>query len=156
MKAADRGVAATRPLDFDAQKVGAVFAGPPRRLTLERVLAFSAGPFGQDGWPERNLHTDADKAREAGLPGIIVSGTQFEGHLVDLLIDLFGEAWFSTGVIETRIPQSLMVGDTLLTKAVLKDVRDEGTEQHVVLDVSCENQRGEQVMIGTAFCRLRR
>ena len=91
--------------------VGAEFSGPVRHLTLERVLAFSGGPFAQPHWPDRNLHTDAEKAREAGLAGIIVSGTQFEGHLVDLLVELFGEAWFTAGTIEIKIPISLMLGE---------------------------------------------
>ena len=133
---------------------GAEFAAPVRRLTLERVLAFSGGPFSQPQWPDCNLHTSLDKAREAGLPGVIVSGTQFEGHLVDLLVDIFGEAWFAAGTVETRIPKSLMLGDTVQPKAVLRDIRDEGGSRTFLLDVCCENQRGEPVMIGTASCRL--
>lgn len=134
--------------------VGTEFAGPVRRLTLERVLAFSGGPFSQPQWPDCNLHTNLDKARAAGLPGIIVSGTQFEGHLVDLLIELFGEAWFAAGTVETKIPRSLMLGDTVLPKAVLRDIRDEGGSRIFLLDVSCENQRGEPVLVGTASCAL--
>jgi acyl dehydratase len=136
-------------------QVGAKFAGPVRRLTLERVLAFSGGPFAQVQWPDRNLHTDEGKAREAGLPGIIVSGTQFEGHLVDLLVNLFGEAWFTAGTIEIRIPQSLMLGETVQPKATLREVREADGERTFVLDVRCDNPRGEPVMIGTASCRLR-
>ena len=139
---------------IEEAQVGSVFVGPIHHLTLERVLAFSGGPFSQPKWPDRNLHTDVKKAREAGLPGIIVSATQFEGHLVDLLIDLFGEAWFSAGIIETKIPKSLLLGDTLLPKAELKEIRDEGDSRNFALDVSCENQNGEQVMVGTASCRL--
>lgn len=135
--------------------VGAEFAGPVRHLTLERVLAFSGGPFAQAQWPDRNLHTNAEKAREAGLVGIIVSGTQFEGHLVDLLVELFGEAWFSAGTIEIKIPKSLMLGETVQPKATLREVREDCSERIFVLDVRCNNPYGEAVMIGTASCRLR-
>lgn len=135
-------------------KAGSEFSGPIRRLTRERVLAFSGGTFSQPRWPDQNLHTSLEKAREAGLPGIIVSATQFEGHLIDLLIDLFGEAWFSAGMIETKIPKSLMLDDTVQPKAVLREIRDDGECRTFVLDVSCENQRGEQVLVGTASCRL--
>jgi len=134
--------------------VGAEFLGPVRRLTLERVLAFSGGPFAQPQWPDRNLHTDLDKAHEAGLAGIIVSGTQFEGHLVDLLIELFGEVWFSAGTVEMKIPRSLMLDDTVQPKATLREIREEGNSRTFLLDVRCDNQRGEPVLVGTASCRL--
>ena len=136
-------------------QVGAKFIGPVRHLTLERVRAFSGGPFAQTQWPDRNLHTDEGKAREAGLAGIIVSGTQFEGHLIDLLITLFGEAWFTAGTIEIKIPKSLMLGETMQPKATLREVREAEGERIFVLDVRCDNPRGEAVMIGTASCRLR-
>lgn len=135
-------------------KVGSEFLGLIRRLTRERVLAFSGGPFSQHQWPDQNLHTSLEKAQEAGLLGIIVSATQFEGHLVDLLIDLFGEAWFYAGTIEIKIPKSLMLDDTVQPKAVLHEIRDDGEYRTFVLNVSCENQRGEQVLVGTASCRL--
>lgn len=143
-----------RAESIERSKPGAVFLGPERKLTLERVLAFSGGPFSRPNWPDRNLHTDLEKAQEAGLAGIIVSATQFEGYLVDLLIDLFGEAWFSSGLIEARIPKSLMLNDTVQPKAVLREVQDDIDGQIFMLDVSCENQNGEQVLVGTASCRL--
>ena len=139
---------------FDAE-VGTEFFGPIRRLTRERVLAFSGGPFSQPQWPDQNLHTSLEKAREAGLPGIIVSATQFEGHLVDLLIELFGDAWFSAGTIETKIPKSLMLDDSVRPKAMLREVRDDGGYRIFMLDVKCENQHGESVLVGTATCAMR-
>jgi hypothetical protein len=141
---------------IEQAELGTIFLGPVRHLSIERVLAFSGGAFSRPNWPDRNLHTDLEKAQEAGLAGVIVSATQFEGHLIDLLIDLFGEKWFTAGVIETRIPKSLMLDDFLQTKAVLREVRDDIDGRTFALDVSCENQRGEQVLVGTASCRLPR
>lgn len=136
-------------------EVGTVFAGPRHHLSIERVLAFSGGPFSRPNWPDRNLHTDLEKAQEAGLSCIIVSATQFEGYLVDLLVDLFGDdPWFTTGTIETRIPKSLMLDDFVQPKAVLRAVDDDGEARTFTMGVSCENQRGEQVLVGMASCRL--
>ena len=148
-----------RPLEersnaVDNAEIGTVFAGTRYHLSIERVLAFSGGPFSRPNWPDRNLHTDLEKAQEAGLSGIIVSATQFEGYLVDLLVELFGDTWFTTGAIETRIPKSLMLGDFVQPRAVLREVNDDGETRKFTLDVSCENQRGEQVLIGMASCRL--
>jgi hypothetical protein len=138
----------------DRAEIGTVFAGPVYHLSIERVLAFSGGPFSRPNWPDRNLHTDLEKAQEAGLPGIIVSATQFEGYLIDLLVDLFGETWFTAGAIENRIPKSLMLDDFVQPKAVLRAVDDDGETRTFTMDVSCENQRGEQVLVGAASCRL--
>ena len=139
---------------IDQAQIGTIFAGPRYHLSIERVLAFSGGPFSRPNWPDRNLHTDLEKAQEAGLSGIIVSATQFEGYLVDLLVDLFGDTWFTSGAIETRIPKSLMLGDFVQPKAVLRSTDDDGNIRTFTMDVSCENQRGEHVLIGSASCRL--
>ena len=139
---------------IDHAEIGRVFPGPRYHLSIERVLAFSGGPFSMPNWPNRNLHTDLEKAQEAGLSGIIVSATQFEGYLVDLLVELFGDSWFTTGTIETRIPKSLMLGDFVQPKAVLREVSDDGETRSFTMNVSCENQLGEQVLIGMASCRL--
>jgi len=63
-------------VDWTATPLGTRFTGRSLALSLARVLAFSAGPLDEPGWPQRNLHTDRDKAREAGLEDIIASGTQ--------------------------------------------------------------------------------
>jgi acyl dehydratase len=123
-------------------------------MSLERVLAFSSGLPGEPGWPHRNLHTDEAKAREAGLPAIIASGTQSEGHLIELMIDLFGHAWHHTGVIELKVPLSVFVGDTVQAKATLISVHQGDGECEFVLDAWCEKQTGEKVLVGQARGRL--
>jgi len=72
-------------------EVGAEFAGPQHTFEPVRMLTFSGGPIDAPGWPAKNLHTDVEKATEAGLPAPIASGIQYEGHLVELLVQLFGQ-----------------------------------------------------------------
>lgn len=135
-------------------EVGSVFTGPVHRLSVERVLAFSGGPFSRPNWPDRNLHTDLAKAQEAGLAGVIVSATQFQGFLIDLMIEVFGETWFTGGALETRVPKSLMLGDTLQAKATLQAIEGTGEARVFIMSISCENQNGEAVLTGTARCRV--
>lgn len=134
--------------------VGTTRCGPPTTLTIERVLAFSAGVPGEPGWPHRNLHTDEAKAREAGLPAIIASGTQSEGLLVELLIELFGDAWHHSGEVALKLPRSVLVGDTVQAKATVREIREADGGPVCELDVRCETQTGEAVLIGTASCRM--
>jgi acyl dehydratase len=135
--------------------IGQVFSGPPRRLSMARALALSGGPFDASGWPEKNLHTDLRAANEAGLATVIGSGTQFEGYLVSLLVDLFDTAWLRGGELDVKITRSVRIGETLRACARL-DGLERGTDLRFALAVWCENQDGDQVLVGTAVCAVPR
>lgn len=138
--------------DLMSAEPGRVFEGRPRQLTWARALALSGGPFDAPGWPDKNLHTDLEAARTAGLSEVVVSGTQWEGYLVGLLAELFGIAWMRHGHLDIKIPRSVRIGETIRPR-----VRLEGRESieggvRFTLVVWCENQDAQQVMVGTASC----
>jgi acyl dehydratase len=120
-------------------------------MTLGRVLAFSGGPLSKSGWPDKNLHTDLAAAQRAGLSTIVASGTQWEGHIVGLLIDTVGMSWFQGGTIDIKIPRSVRVDEVLLPRIRLERLEDRiegGQTAH--FSVSVTNGDGEAVLIGTA------
>ena len=131
---------------------GASFEGRPCEFSLERVLAFSAGFISEPDWPHKNLHTDLDSAQEADLDAIIASGTQSEGLLVALLIDLFGIAWLEQGVMDLKVINSVHVDDIVQAKAILKERTDTEEGVSALLDVWCEKQDGTKVLVGSATC----
>jgi acyl dehydratase len=135
-------------------EIGTTFEGRPRNLSLDRILAFSGGLLSEPNWPHKNLHTDVDKAREAGLLDIIASGNQSVGILVALLMRLFGSAWLHNGVLDMKIVKSVYAGDTVQAKATLTERRDVAGAVEFVLDAWCDNQHGATVVAGTALCRL--
>lgn len=135
-------------------EMGASFEGRPFDFSLARVLAFSAGFISEPEWPHKNLHTDLEKAQEAGLDAIIASGTQSEGLLVTLLIDLFGIPWLEHGVMDLKVINSVHVDDTVQAKAVLKERTDTGAGATALLDVWCEKQDGTKVLVGNATCPI--
>jgi len=140
---------------------GATFTGKPKRVSWERLWTFSGGPFAKAidpgtrslirGWPASNLHTDLDFARACGLPDkVAASATQYHGYAVQLMADLFGTGWLSHGVMDVRFIAIVDAGDTLVSSA---EVRSKDVEKDITrftLDVSCENQRGEKVLVGWA------
>lgn len=136
-------------------KVGQVYEGKARKLTLARALALSGGPFESPGWPEKNLHTDIKAANDAGLSAVVVSGTQWEGYVVGLLAELFGTAWFSGGELDIKIPRSVKIDETVQSKARVEGQEQQGERIRIALSVWCENQDGEQVLVGTASCAVR-
>jgi acyl dehydratase len=117
---------------------------------MSRALALSGGPFDAPGWPQKNLHTDLEAAKDAGLATVIASGTQFEGYLVSLLMDLFDNHWLRGGQLDVKITRSVRVGETLQAYARLegREAFDGGTR--IALGVWCENQDGHQVLVGSA------
>lgn len=131
-------------------EAGTEWRGPARQLTLGRILAFSAGILGENGWPQHNLHTDEKKAKDAGLPGVIASGTQFEGYVLDVLLDIFGESWLERGELSVRIPKSVLAGDVLTPIVTFSRRVTEAAGTFLLLDVRVENQNGEVVLVGTA------
>ena len=133
--------------------IGDTIAGRSLELSLARILAFSGGPLDQPGWPERNLHTDAAAAREAGLDAIIASGTQSEGLLVAFLIETFGSThWYRGGSLEARFLKPVHVGDVVQPK--LRWIARETVEGGVRLTAECwcELPNGEHAVDGSATC----
>jgi acyl dehydratase len=135
-------------------KIGELYAGKARKLTWARALALSGGPFETPGWPEKNLHTDLKAANDAGLSTVVVSGTQWEGYLVGLLVEVFGTAWFAGGQLDIKIPRSVKIDETVQPKARVEAREQEGERVRIALSVWCENQDGEQVLVGTAVCTV--
>lgn len=133
-------------------EIGASFEGRPCEFSLARVLAFSAGFISEPDWPHKNLHTDLDSAQEAGLDAIIASGTQSEGLLVALLIDVFGIAWLEHGVMDLKVINSVHVDDIVQAKAVLKERNGADEGATALLDVWCEKKDGAKVLVGSATC----
>lgn len=131
---------------------GENFEGRPCDFSLARVLAFSGGFISEPDWPHRNLHTDLKKAQEAGLKKIIASGTQSEGLLVALLIDLYGVRWLEQGVMDVKVINSVYVDDTIQAKAILKERTAGNGTMNALLDVWCEKEDGTKVLVGTAVC----
>lgn len=134
--------------------VGSTFEGRVREMSLDRILAFSGGFLSDPGWPHQNLHTDLAKAQDAGLPDLIASGNQSVGVLVALLTEIFGPTWFTRGVLDMKIVNSVYRGDTVQAKAVVRERRELGDAIEVVLDAWCENQNGVKVITGDAICRI--
>jgi len=129
---------------------GELFLGRPRNISWERLWAFSGGPFTGSGWPRKNIHTDPDFARNCGLPSVAASATQFQGYVVELMIDLFGLEWLSKGTMDVKFINIVDAGDTLVSKAEVTSREAIAGGSRFVLDVCCENQKSGKVLVGSA------
>jgi acyl dehydratase len=95
------------------------------------------------------LHTDHPFATNvAGYPGVFAHGMLTMGMTGRLIVDLAGpEGLLSYGV---RFKSQVWPGDTLTAKATVTEVSD-GV---AALAVVTTNQRGEEVLTGTASVRI--
>lgn len=123
---------------------GHTVTGKIKTVTLERMRGFS-------GWPTKNIHTDEEFARSCGLSSPIASGTMFQAYLVELMIDHFGEGWLRDGGMQVAFVRAVKPGDTVTAKGTVQRQEPGAAEGRVDLQVWCENQRGEPVIVGTAY-----
>lgn len=129
---------------------GCEVSGNLKTVTEKRVYAFSGGfPKGTD-WPKKNIHTDLEFASSCGLPTRAASGAMFQGYLTELMVDLFGESWLTEGKMSLTFIAIVDPGDTLLPKAIVQSKQVEGPAVRFVMEVWCENQHGNKVVVGTA------
>lgn len=115
-----------------------------------RMRAFSGGPFDMDNWPLTNIHTDMAHALSCGLKKRNASGTQWQGYILQMMLDLFGTGWLSHGKIETKFIRLVNEGDIVRpwVRVTAREVMADGVR--FAFDIGCDNQRGETVLAGTA------
>lgn len=114
-----------------------------KEITLEKMRAYS-------GWPHRNIHTDDEVARQAGLPRAVCQGTQHLTYLSEVLKRFFGENWIRGGKLSVTFIGLVMPGDVVTPRAIVREKVAEGDSGRINLEVWVENQRGEKVVVGAA------
>jgi len=125
-------------------EAGAELEPISRVVTLEDMALFE--PEG-----ERNIHTDDELARAAGLPAAIAAGVQFMSYIFDILHREYGFRSVPGTVLDVRIREPVFAGDTVTARGRVTEVQADS----VSLEVWCENQRGGQVIAGTAHVPIR-
>ena len=126
-----------------AIEVGAEPAAVGHIVTMEDMVLFE--PEG-----ERNIHTDDEAARVAGLPAAIAAGVQFMSYIFEILYRQYGFGSLTGTVLDVRIRAPVFAGDRVTARGRVTGMEQEGDSHRLHLDVWCENQRGEQVIAGTA------
>lgn len=129
---------------------GHEFSGKLKEVTEERVNLFSGGFPKGPGWPKKTIHTSLEFAKKCGLPTRTASGAMSEAYLTELMIDLFGENWLTEGKMSLKFIAIVDIGNTILPKAIVQSRQEEGSRVKFVMDVWCENQHGDKVLVGTA------
>jgi acyl dehydratase len=141
---------------FEDVAVGEQFE-EEQQPTTEHVVSFvnTTGQLGGDG-----RFTDVAKARAAGLEHAIVPGQMSASMLTRLVSDWMGPLGRVLSV-DVSYRRPILHGDRLRCIALVTDLNGEGDFEGtgtgaVHLDVTMENERGEQPVLGTAVVVLPR
>jgi acyl dehydratase len=131
-------------LSYDDVAVGD--AAPELSHELTRTdLVMYAGASG-DFNP---MHHDEVSAQAAGLPSVFGHGMFSMGLLGKAITDYVGIGNLKT--YKVRFTKQTWPGETLVSKVVVKDKREEDGEKLVDLEVTLANQDGEVKVAGEAI-----
>lgn len=123
---------------------------PPllRRIGWEEVRRFNRYVTG--GRDTRNIHTDDEVARKAGLPRAVAAGRHPAAFIAERMADLLGTGFLAGGEIEVTFAKPVFPGDVLQLTATLKARLDEEGGTRLLFEVALLNQEGVPVTVGTA------
>jgi|SRR6185312_177345 len=131
--------------------VTTIFSSQPKRVTWERTWAYAGGPFALHGWPICNIHTDPEYANSVGLSEPNVTGTQTQGYVIALLIDIFGEQWLTHGKLsDVKFIRLISINETIQIHAQVVSKEHDHTGVKYTLDIKCLKQDGEIALVGQA------
>jgi acyl dehydratase len=99
------------------------------------------------------VHTDTEFATKvAGFPSVFAHGMLSMGMTGKLLTNYVGDGRLTK--FGVRFTRQVWPGDTLDSKAVIKEIREEDGQFYADLEVETVNQNGETVIKGTASARI--
>jgi acyl dehydratase len=134
-------------------RIGAELASAPYLLDAAAAKAYHDGiELPRRRRPPRGIHDDEHAARKAGFTAPIAGGAQTIAVIAQFLADTFGMRFVRGGRIEVSLTKPVLFGDTLTSHAKIVSV--DQNANRAALQIHVENQRGEQVLMGTAAVRM--
>ena len=137
----------------DEIRIGAELRSAPYLLDAAAAKAYHDGierpPRRR---PPRGIHDDKDAARKAGFVAPIAGGEQTIAIIAQFLADNFGLRFVRGGRIEVSLTKPVLFGDRLTSHAKVVAVDTDANRAELLIQVA--NQRGEQVLTGTAAVRI--
>lgn len=129
-------------------EVGSGIEPRVHEITQEKINNYSRYAF--HGKDTKNIHTDDEVARKAGMPRALAQGRYPVGYLSEYLLAFFDRGWIQGGRLEVSLVKPIFPGDTITIRGVVSAKIQEGKLTRIMLDIWLENQNGEKATVGTA------
>jgi acyl dehydratase len=134
-------------------RLGAEIVSQPYVLDAAAAKAYGEGiESPRRRVSRRSIHDDKDAAASAGFVAPIAAGEQTIAVIAQFLADNFGMRFVRGGRIEVALTKPVLFGDTLTSRARVERIVD---SERAELKIRVENQRGEEVLVGSASVRTR-
>ena len=139
-------------LELEKMEIGDALPERTHKVDWEDILKFNRYVTG--GLDTKNIHTDDEVARKAGLPRAVATGRHPVSFITELMVDHLGMGFITGGELDVSFVKPIFPGDVLTLSATLKEKTSDDGAKSYSFDVSLTNQDGVAVTIGTASGRL--
>ena len=95
------------------------------------------------------IHDDA-RARALGFKGALVPGVTSLAYVTEMLMNLFGENWMTSGEINLSFTNPLYEDERVTARAIVREKKVEDSGLRLFLEVWAENEEGVKAAAGTA------
>lgn len=100
------------------------------------------------------IHIDPEFAKQTPLGGTIAHGMLTLAYISQMMTNIFGRSWLSSGTLDVRFKTPARPGDTITIGGNIHKIDQSGNETIVSCEVLCSNQNGEPVVLGETKVRL--
>jgi acyl dehydratase len=124
--------------------------GTPLVPLVKQVFQDQIAVFSLVGKHLRNIHTDIEVARRAGLKNTLAQGMMEFIYTTELLTGFFGAAWFTSGWQKMKFIRPVYSSEQLTARGVVTGESPEGSGTRVALEVWVEDASGAMTAAGWA------
>ena len=138
--------------ELENMEIGDALPERTHEVDWEDILKFNRYVTG--GLDTKNIHTDDEVARKAGLPRAVATGRHPVSFITELMVDHLGMGFITCGELDVSFVKPIFPGDVLHLSATLKEKKQENGQARYLFQVSLTNQDGAAVTLGTAGGRI--
>jgi len=135
--------------DLNSIQVGHESVPIRKKITQDKINSYAEAS--SDFNP---LHIDPEFAKGTRFGGTIAHGLLSAAFISEMMTSWFGKGWLYGGELEIKFVGPVQPGDTIVTKGKVMEIENDGVKRYAVCEVSCENQKEKQVIVGTAKAYL--
>ena len=100
------------------------------------------------------IHIDQNFARNTPFQGTIAHGMMILAYFSQMMTATFGQKWFDSSQFDVRFKTPARPGDIITVGGIIRDINTNDKGTLVFCDLSCRNQKGEPVIIGSARVKV--
>lgn len=128
---------------------------PPvsRQMSLQQFRDRHRSVYGENVWPEYNIHSDSAAARREGLSSPVASAPTIFALVTRMMMTTFGDGWIRGGKLSVKMIKPVYAEDFVTAKGRVIGKHEDAVRARYDCEAWVENQKGEKVVVGTASAR---